>query len=84
MGLRKNSTSGMVDVKYHISWEVNSQTANSYDEDLVSFIKDRVLSPNALQQVTVGLQCIFILFAHPEGTELQQNYSSLNNKCFSI
>ena len=58
MGLRKNSTSGMVDVKYHISWEVNSQTANSYDEDLVSFIKDRVLSPNALQQVTVGLQCI--------------------------
>ena len=57
MGLRKNSTSGMVDVKYHISWEVNSQTANSYDEDLVSFIKDRVLSPNALQQVTVGLQC---------------------------
>ena len=58
MGLRKNSTSGMVDVKYHISWEVNSQTANSYDEDLVSFIKDRVLSPNALQQVTVGLQYI--------------------------
>ena len=58
MGLRKNSTSGMVDVKHHISWKVNSQTANTYDEDLVSFIKDRVLSPNALQQVTVGLQCI--------------------------
>ena len=54
----KNSTSSMVDVKYHISWKVNSQTANTYDEDLVSFIKDRVLSPNALQQVTVGLQCI--------------------------
>ena len=48
----------MVDVKYHISWKVNSQTANTYDEDLVSFIKDRVLSPNALQQVTVGLQYI--------------------------
>ena len=58
MGLRKNSTSGMVDVKYQISWKVNSQTASTYDEDLVSFIKDRVLSPNALQQVTVGLQCI--------------------------
>ena len=56
MGLRKNSTSGMVDVKYHIIWKVNSQTANTYDEDLVSFIKDRGLSPHALRQVTVGLQ----------------------------
>ena len=85
MGLRKNSTSGMVDVKYHISWEVNSQTANSYDEDLVSFIKDRVLSPNALQQVTVGLQCIksFSLL-NQKRTDLQQNYSSLDDMCFSI
>ena len=83
MGLCKNSTSGMVDVKYHISWEVNSPTANSYDEDLVSFIKDRVLSPNALQQVTVGLQCVksFSLLTQ-RGTNLKQNYSSLNNMCF--
>ena len=58
MGLRKNSTTGMVDIKYHISWKVNSPTANTYDEDLVSLIKDRVLSPNALQQVKVWLQCI--------------------------
>ena len=46
----------MVDIKHHISWKVNLQPASTYDEDLVSFIKDRVLSPNALQQVTVGLQ----------------------------
>ena len=45
MGLRKNAISGVVDVKHHISWKVNSQTANTYDEDLVSFIKDGVLSP---------------------------------------
>ena len=43
MGLHKNSTSGMVDVKHHISWKVNSQTANTYGEDLISFIKDKVL-----------------------------------------
>ena len=30
-----------------------------------SLIKDRVLAPNALQQVTVGSS--FDLFAHPEG-----------------
>ena len=76
MGLHKNSTSGMVDVKHHISWKVNSQTANMYDEDLVSFIMDRVLS-HALQQVTVGLQCIksFSLLTQ-KGTDLQQNYST--------
>ena len=45
----------VVDVKHHISWKVNLPTAYTYDEDLVSFIKDRVLSPNALQQVIVGL-----------------------------
>ena len=52
---------------------------------MVSFIKERVLSPNALHQVTVGLQCInsFSLLAQ-KGTDLQQNYSSLNNMCFSI
>ena len=44
MGLRKNSTAGMVDVKHHTYWKVNSQTANSYDEDPVSFTKDKVLS----------------------------------------
>ena len=38
----------MVDVKHHISWKVNLQNAYTYDEDLVSFIKDRMLSPNAL------------------------------------
>ena len=48
----------MVDVKHHISWKVNLQNAYTYDEDLVSFIKDRMLFPNALQQVTVGLQCV--------------------------
>ena len=75
----------MVDVKHRISWKVNLQTAYTYDEDLVSFKKDRVLSPNALQQVTVGLQCIksFFLFTW-KGTNLQHNCSSLNNMCFSI
>ena len=75
----------MVDVKHHISWIVNLQNAYTYDEDLVSFIKDRMLSPNALQQVTVGLQCVksFSLLTR-KGTDLQQNYSSLNNMCFSI
>ena len=75
----------MVDVKHHISWKVNLQNAYTYDEDLVSFIKDRMLSPNALQQVTVGLQCVksFSLLTQ-KGTDLQQNYSSLNNMCFSI
>ena len=75
----------MVDVKHHISWKVNLQTTSTYHEDLVSFIKDRVLSPNALQQVTVGLQCIkpFSLLTQ-KGTNVQQNYSSLNNMRFSI
>ena len=50
-----------------------------------SLIKDRVVAPNALQQVTVGLQCVksFSLLTR-KGTDLQQNYSSLNNMCFSI
>ena len=50
-----------------------------------SRIKDRVVAPNALQQVTVGLQCVksFSLLTR-KGTDLQQNYSSLNNMCFSI
>ena len=75
----------MVDVKHHISWKVNLQNAYTYDEDLVSFIKDRMLFPNFLQQVTVGLQCVksFSLLTR-KGTDLQQNYSSLNNMCFSI
>ena len=46
-----------------------------------SLIKDRVLAPNALQQVTVGSS--FSLLTQ-RGTNLQQNYSSLNNMCFSI
>ena len=75
----------MIDVKHHISWKVNLQTAYTYDEDLVSFIKDRVLSPSALQQVTVGLQCIksFSLLTQ-KGSNLQQNNSLLSNMCFSI
>ena len=50
-----------------------------------SLIKDRMVAPNALQQVTVGLQCVksFSLLTR-KGTDLQQNYSSLNNMCFSI
>ena len=40
----------MIYVKHHISWKVNLQTAYTYDEDLVSFIKDRVLSPNDLRK----------------------------------
>ena len=40
-----------------LTWKVNLQTAYMYNEDLVSFLKDRVLFPNALQQVTMGLQC---------------------------
>ena len=85
MGLRKIQLGCMVDVKHHISWKVNLQTAYTYDEDLVSFKEDRVLSPNALQQVTVGLQCIksFSLLTW-KGTNLQHNCSSLNNMCFSI
>ena len=84
----KISLGCMVDVKHHISWKVNVQTAYTYDEDLVSlvsFINDRVLSLNALQQVTVGLQYIksFSLLTQ-KGTNLQQNYSSLNNVYFSI
>ena len=76
---------GMVDVEYDISWKVNSQTANTYDEGLVSLIKDRVLFPNALQQVTVGLQCIksFSLLTQKE-QNCSKNYSSLNSMCFSI
>ena len=48
-----------------------------------SRIKDRVVAPNALQQVTVGLQCVksFSLL-NQRGTNLKQNYSSLNNMCF--
>ena len=85
MGPCKYSTSGMVDVKHCISWKVNSQTANTYDEDLVSFIKERGALSHALQQVTVGLQCIklFSLLTQ-KGTDLQQNYSLLDNMCFSI
>ena len=45
----------MADAKHHLSWKVNLQTAYTYDEDQFSFIKDRMLPPNALQQVTVGL-----------------------------
>ena len=48
---------------------------------ICSLIKDRVLAPNALQQVTVGSS--FSLLTQ-KGTNLQQNYSSLNNMCFSI
>ena len=68
-----------------LTWKVNLQMAYMYNEDLVSFWKDRVLFPNALQQVTVGLQCTesFSLLTQ-KGTNLQQNYSSLNNMCFSI
>ena len=35
----------MSNITYLGKLKVNSQTANMYDEDLVSFIKDRVLSP---------------------------------------
>ena len=45
-----------------------------------SLIKDRLLARNALQQVTVGSS--FSLLTQ-KGTNLQQNYSSLNNMCFS-
>ena len=50
-----------------------------------SLIKDRVVAPNALQQVTVGLQRVksFSLLTQ-EGTNLKQNYSSLNNMCFFL
>ena len=50
-----------------------------------SLIKDRVVAPNALQQVTVGLQCVksFSLL-NQRGTNLKQNYSSLNNMCFFL
>lgn len=58
MGLRKNSTSGMVDVKHHISWKVNSQTVDTYDEDLVSFIKDRVLSPMLSSKKQLGYNAL--------------------------
>ena len=47
-----------------------------------SLIKDRVLAPNALQQVTVGPHSISLLTQ--KGTNLQQNYSTLNNMCVSI
>ena len=43
MGLCGNFTiqrGCMIDVKHRISWKVNLQTAYTYDEDLVSFIKD--------------------------------------------
>ena len=55
----------------------------TYDDmmKIWSLIKDRVLAPNALQQVTVGSS--FSLLTQ-RGTNLQQNYSSLNNMCFSI
>ena len=48
-----------------------------------SLIKDRVVAPNALQQVTVGLQCVksFSLLTQ-KGTNLKQNNSSFNNMCF--
>ena len=53
----------MVDVKLHISWKVNLQTAYTYDEDLVS-----------LKGSGAGSYCslasnsgVIILFAHPEG-----------------
>ena len=50
-----------------------------------SLIKDRVLALDALQRVTVGLQCVksFSLLTQ-KGSNLQQNYSSHNNMCFSI
>ena len=65
-----------MDVKHHISLKVNLQTAYTYDEDLVSFLKDGLLSSNVFQQVMVGLQCIisFSLLTQ-KGTNLQLNYS---------
>ena len=75
----------MVDAKHHTSWKVNLQTTYAYGEDLVSFIKDKLLPPSALQQLTVELQCIKSFFLLTQkGTDLHQNYSSLNNMCFSI
>ena len=74
MGYAKIQLGCNVDVKLHISSKVNLQLL-THMMKFWSVIKDRVLALNALQQATVGSS--FSLLTQ-KGTNLQQNYSSLN------